>query len=506
MSGELEELKRRLGRVSDLDYASSLGQWDQQTKMPARGAESRAEVLGTLAELSHREFIDAETGRLLDAAEGALDGADADSDDARLVALTRRRWAKDRRVPNELAAELAFAGSTGQEAWVAARAASDFDSFVPHLQRNVDLARRYVECQLGHDGYECAYDVLLDDYEPQMKTSQVAALFDELKGELVPMLAAIESSAGVDDRPLHAPFALSGQRALAREITGLMGFDETGWRMDDTIHPFATRVGVSDVRITTRFDEAFWPGALFGAMHECGHGLYEEGISPAYRRTPLGSIQSLSLHESQSLMWEDLVGRGRPFAGVLAPRIAALAGGELDQLSADQLFRAVNRVQRSYIRVEADEATYPLHIILRFELEQELIEGTLAVADAAEAWRARFEQYVGIPVTDDADGILQDVHWSSGLLGYFPTYALGKLIAGQLWERAHEQLPDLDASLAAGELSGLREWLRDHVHSHGAKYPTTELLAREVGGPISVGPFVRYLKRKLGDVYDISFD
>lgn len=503
MSGELDELRQRLARLSDLKYASSLASWDQQTKMPARGAGSRADVLSTLAELRHREFTEEQTGRLIDAAAAELEGADPDGDDLRLVEIVRRDWEKARRVPGELTAELARAASEGQEVWIAARRDSDFTAFQPVLQRNVDLARRYVECHSGQEEYDRAYDVLLDDYEPLMRSEQVSQLFEELKRELVPMIAALRDAAPVDDAPVAVRFPVDGQRALSREIVGLMGFSEEGWRLDDTVHPFATGVGDGDIRITTRYDENYWPMALFGSMHECGHGLYEEGSSLAFPRNPLGSVQSLAMHESQSRLWENMVGRSRAFAQVLALRIAAHCDA-LAGIDPAALFRAVNRVEPSFIRVEADEATYALHIILRFELEQELIEGTLRVADAAEAWRARFVEYFGLPVTDDANGILQDVHWSAGLIGYFPTYALGNLIAAQLWERAHRDLPDLQTGLAAGQLGALREWLREHVHRHGAKYPTSELLERELGAPISVGPFVRYLKDKLGEVYGLS--
>ncbi|HEY3774263.1 MAG TPA: carboxypeptidase M32 [Solirubrobacteraceae bacterium] len=503
MSGQLDELKQRMARLSDLKYASALASWDQQTKMPTRGAVSRADVLATLAELRHREFTDAETGRLLERATAEVNGADGDSDDARLLQAVGRDWEKARRVPGSLTAEIAHAGSRGQEIWIAARQESDFAAFQPALERNVDLARRYVDCHLGHDGFECAYDVLLDDYEPLMRTAQVAALFGELKHELVPMIAAINNSAGVDASPVEVRFPVMGQRALSREIVELMGFTDRGWRLDDTVHPFATGVGDGDVRITTRYDENYWPMALFGSMHECGHGLYEEGSSLAHPRSPLGAVDSLAMHESQSRLWENMVGRGRAFSTVLAPRVASHCEA-LEGIEPDGLFRAVNRVRPSFIRVEADEATYALHIILRFELEQELIEGRLKVQDAAEAWRARFKDYFGLEVTNDADGILQDVHWSAGLMGYFSTYALGNLIAGQLWERAHQDLPDLETALAAGQLGSLRDWLREHVHRHGAKFPTAELLQREIGAPISVAPFVRYLKDKLGDVYGLS--
>ncbi|MFZ0090724.1 MAG: carboxypeptidase M32 [Solirubrobacteraceae bacterium] len=505
MSERLEALKLRMGQLADVSHALSLAHWDQQTMMPPGGGEARAESLATLTRISHDMFVADETGRLLDAAAADLDGSDPDDDDARMIALVRRQWDKARRVPTDLAADLARAASVGQEAWVTAREESDFPSFAPYLEHNFELARRYVDCHVGGDGYECPYDVLLDDFEPQMPTARVAELFAELKAELVPLIAQLRTvSDRVDDRPLYAGFPIAGQRQLVRETVAMMGFDDQSWRIDDTVHPFATRIGGGDVRITTRWDEHFFATGLYGAMHECGHGLYEAGLPVALRRSPIGATESLGLHESQSRLWENMVGRGRPFCGVLAPRIAELADGELADLDADALYRAVNRVKPTYIRVEADEATYALHIILRFELEQALVDGTLAVRDLPEAWNARFQESFGIVVADDADGVLQDVHWSAGLIGYFPTYALGNLIAGQLWERAHEEVGDLDGEIARGRLGSLREWLGERVHRHGSKFTTAELLAREAGGPISVAPFTRYLKDKLGDVYGIE--
>ena len=504
MTGQLDALKQRMQRLSDLGSAAALGSWDQQTKMPVAGGAARATMLGTLAGLSHELFTDAETGRLIDGAAAEVQGGDADSDDVRMVALVRRQWEKAARVPTELATELAHAASSGQEAWVAARANSDFAAFAPSLERNLELASRYVDCQRGEGDFDEAYDVLLDDYEPGMHTADVARLFSELKSELVPLLETIAAAAPVDDAPLRARFAEAGLRRVARDVVGLMGFTDDAWRLDDTVHPFAIRIGDGDVRLTTRFDEHNWPTSIFGSMHECGHGLYEAGVSSELARSPLAAVESLGLHESQSRLWENMVGRGRPFASVLAPRVATHGGAELASLAPEALYRAVNRVTPSLIRVDADEATYGLHIILRFELEQRMIAGTLAVADLPEAWNTGMADTLGVRVTDDVDGVLQDVHWSAGMLGYFPTYALGNLIAGQLWERAQAQIAGLDDQLAAGELGPLREWLRLRVHRHGAKFATQELLEREGGGPISVAPFVRYLKAKLGDVYGLD--
>ena len=494
------QLRERLAELEDLRVASGVLGWDQQTMMPPGGGPQRAEALATLERIRHEKFVAAETGRLIEAAAGELNGSAPDSDEACLVRHSRRHWEKARRVPTDLAAELARAGSVGQEAWVAARRANDFAAFAPYLEHNLELARRYVEC---FDNFECRYDALLDDYEPEMKTTEVARLFDALKAELVPMIGEL-AGRSVDDSCLHGSFPVDAQRRLVDEVVRKMGFDPHGWRLDDAVHPFATSFGSSDVRITTRWDETYFPSALFGAMHECGHGLYEAGIAKSLQRTPIGHAESLGLHESQSRLWENMVGRGREFCGVLAPSVASAFGGGLSDLSQDALFRAVNRTQPSLIRVEADEVTYGLHIILRFELEQELIEERLSVSDLPEAWNARMREYLGLDVPDYADGVLQDVHWSAGLIGYFPTYALGNMIAGQLWTRAHEEIGDLDAQIGSGELGGLRSWLTDKVHRHGAKFTTTELLERAVGGPIQVEPFVAYLKHKLGAVHGIE--
>ena len=497
MPHDVSRLRKRLAEITDVRNAAYLLEWDQQTMMPPGGAPARAEALGTLEGIHHELFVAAETGRLLDQAGVECSGGDPDSDDARLVRVTRRRWEKARRVPIELAAEIARAGSVGTQAWIEARSNSDYAAFAPYLEHNIELARRYVDC---FDGYECAYDVLLDDFDPGMKTAEVASLFAELKSELIPLISRVMTRS-IDDSCLYGSFPIETQRQFVAGVVALMGFDHQSWRLDDSVHPFALSLSSRDVRITTRWDEGFFPAALYGAMHECGHGLYEAGVADSLQRTPIGTADSLGLHESQSRLWENMVGRGHAFSGVLAPMITESFQTPLD---ADTLYRAVNRVEPSLIRVEADEATYGLHVVLRFELEQELIDGALQVTDLPEAWNSRVKEFLGLEVPNDALGVLQDVHWASGSIGYFPTYALGNLIAGALWERAHEDLPELGAAIAAGELYQLREWLRENVHRHGAKFSTTELLERVVGEPIKVAPFVSYLKRKLGDVYGID--
>ena len=499
MPQHTQQLRERLAQIEDLNSAASVLDWDQQTMMPPRGAELRAEALGTLARISHELFVAAETGRLLEAASTEVNG-DGESDDARLIRRASRRWNKATKVPTELATELARAASIGQEVWAAARRADDFGAFAPYLEHNLELARRYADC---FDEFEVPYDALLDDYQPRMTARTVGALFDQLKAELVPMIAEASEHV-VDNSMLNVAVPIEAQRRLVDEIVEMMGFDREGWRLDDTVHPFATSFGVGDVRITTRWDENYFPMALFGAMHECGHGLYEAGIGKELQRSPLAQVDSLGMHESQSRLWENMVGRGRSFSTVLAPRISEFFGSGFEGLDPDLLFRVLNRVKPSLIRIEADEATYGLHIVIRFELEQELLHGQLSVAELPEAWNARVREYLGIEVPTNADGVLQDVHWSAGLIGYFPTYSLGNMIAGQLWARAHVDIGDLEAQIAAGELGGLRAWLGENIHRHGSRYTTEELLERVVGGPIAVEPFIGYLKDKLRDAYGVA--
>ncbi|MBS1868190.1 MAG: carboxypeptidase M32 [Actinobacteria bacterium] len=497
MSDALTELHVRLAEISDLNAAGGLLGWDQQTMMPVRAAESRAEQLGTLGKLVHERFTDDAIGRLLDAAKPA-----PGSSDAALVRVTRRDWKKARRVPSELAAELARAGALGHQAWVEARERADFGAFLPSLRRNVELKLRYVEC---FDGYDDPYDVLLDDYEEGMTSAEVDALFTELRAGLVPLIAAIaERADAVDASVLHGDFPVEGQRALVRRVVERLGWSADGWRLDDAAHPFATSFGPGDVRLTTRYDPAYVGMALYGAIHEFGHGLYESQVDPALARTPLGEGVSLGVHESQSRLWENVVARGRPFAGWLHGQLREVFPERFGAVGEEAFYRAVNKVQPSLIRVEADEATYGLHIILRFELERAMIAGTVALEDLPEAWNARMRQYLGVEVPNDAVGVLQDVHWSGGDIGYFATYALGNLIAAQLWERARADLPDLDSALAAGDGNALRGWLGEHVHRFGRTYPPRELVLRATGSAIRVEPFLAYLNAKLRPIYGLD--
>jgi carboxypeptidase Taq len=500
MTSAMVELRARLAEISDLRHASAVLQWDKQTMMPPQGADPRTEQIATLERVTHERFISSRTGELIEAAEAEQEAQPQGSVDARILSEARRLFDKSRRVPVELAAARAKAASNGYKVWVAARRANDFAAFAPALEQNFQLARDYVAC---FDDYEDPYDIVLDDFAPGMRTSQAESLLYEMRDQLLPLIHEL-SAREVDLAPVHVRYPVGDQRLLVDRVLRWMGFEDSSWRLDDTVHPFESSFAVTDIRLTTRYLERYFPTALYGAMHECGHGLYEAGINPELQRTPLGTIRSTSIHESQSRLWENMVGRGRAFCTALTPAVVEHSRGALDGLEPDALFRAVNMVQPSTIRVEADETTYGLHIVLRFELERRLLSGDLEVADLPGAWNAKMREYLGIEVPSDAEGVLQDVHWSAGLVGYFPTYAIGNLIAGQLWDRVREDIPELDEQLGARELAPLREWLRENVHRHGSRYGDTELLDRAVGEPVRVEPFVSYLRRKLGDVYQLD--
>jgi carboxypeptidase Taq len=493
MTERYDELKARLAEIHDLRRAQEILFWDQTVMMPPGGGPARGAQVTTLDRIAHEKFVSDEIGKLLDDLAGSEQELGYDSDEASLIRTTRRDWEKLRRVPADLAAEITGAAAEAHDVWAKAREDSDYELFLPHLEKAVDLKRRYIDC---FDGYDEPYDVLLDDYEPGMKTPEVRAVFDELKAELVPLIAEIGSVEG-DDAFMAGPWPVDKQHEYSLEIIRRFGFDESFARLDLTVHPFAASSGTQDIRLTTRYkDEDIT--SIFTAMHECGHGLYEHGVSPTLERTPLCHGVSSALHESQSRMWENIVGRSRPFWNHFYPSFQATfpeAVGDVDQ---ERFYRAINRVKPSYIRVDADEATYNLHIILRFELEQEILAGTIGLKELPEAWNARFEEYLGIPVPNDSLGVLQDVHWSSGGFGYFPTYSLGNIISVQIWEKVLSELPDLPDQFEQGEFGQLHDWLRTRLYSLGRKFTPQETLERVVGGPIDAAPYIRYLKEKLG--------
>jgi carboxypeptidase Taq len=496
---ELAALQERMVELTDLGRIHAMLFWDQNTMMPPNGAAARADHAATLEVISHDKLIDPEIGRLLDALEPWARDEDPDSDAVRLLAAVRRDHEKAVRVPTELAAEISHADAIGQQAWQEARAASDFSLFRDALERQIELRHRYVGC---FDAAEHPYDILLDDFEPELTTAELKPLFATLRDNLVDLVADTAGEDGVarNDGVFSGPFEVDDQRRAVMAVLEAVGFDADGWRLDPAPHPFAQSLGPTDIRITTRYNLHDFGVAHFSALHEFGHGLYEAGIAPELARSPLGQPVSLGIHESQSRLWENVVGRSRPFCGwVLQMLREHLGPGIPTRVDADALYRAVNSVQRSLIRVDADETTYNLHIILRFELELAMIEGALAVDDLPAAWDEGMHRLLGVEVPDAAQGVLQDVHWGAGLFGYFPTYTLGNLIAAQLWTRLRQDLPAIEQQLATGELAPLRDWLREHIHRHGRKYPPRELLLRVTGDTLRPEPFLDYLRAKLAD-------
>jgi carboxypeptidase Taq len=494
-----EELRERLGRIHDLSRAAGLLAWDERTMMPDAGAEARSEQLATLARVRHEMFTDDEIGALLDQARSSLPEGElerpGESIDADLVRVTTRDWEKARRVPADLRAEIARTTAISEHVWVEAKAESDFGKLLPHLEKNVELAKRYAACYEGFPGFSHPYDPLLDEFEPEMSTDEMRRVLGELREGLVPLVR--EATNGAAEDIFHGDFPAAAQRELVRELISELPFPEGSWRLDPTEHPFAISIGHGDVRLTTRYDESNLGMALFSVLHEAGHGLYEAGVDPELARTPLAKPRSLGMHESQSRLWENWVARGRPYLEHLLQRLRKRFPDELGSVDTSELERAANRVGRSLIRIEADEVTYNLHILIRFELELEIFDGDLALNDLPDAWNQRYRNYLGLEVPDDAHGVLQDVHWSAGSFGYFPTYSLGNVIAGQLWAAATADLPDLDERIAAGDLAALGDWLREHVHRHGRRLPTAQILERAGCGELSVEPLLGHLRSKV---------
>jgi carboxypeptidase Taq len=497
---ELAELRRRAAELADLSAVAGLAMWDQNVTMPRGAAAARADQMETLERILHDRLTDPDLGRLLDRLEPWAASADPESDDARLVAVLRRDVHKAVRVPTELAAQLSNAAALSHEAWQQARAARDFGVFRPALERVLDLTHRYVACFDGTGEFAHPYDVLLDDYEPGLTTTELRGIFGRLQEELVPLVSAAAALS-----PEAAPALLPGhqpepaQRALMDEVLRAVGFDREHWRLDPTIHPFARSMAPTDVRITTRWEPDDLAMAFYSCLHEFGHGLYEAQMLPAHYRTTLSEAASLGVHESQSRLWENLLGRSRPFCEWVLPLLRRHLGEPFTGLDADALYRMVNHVQLSLIRIEADETTYNLHIALRFELELALIEGRLEVEDLPAAWDEATERLLGLQTPDVLHGVLQDIHWGSGMFGYFPTYTLGNLMAAQLWDAMAADLPDREADFAAGRFGPLRDWLFEHIHRHGRKFDSRELLQRATGQTLSVEPWLAYLERKLLD-------
>jgi carboxypeptidase Taq len=491
VSDALTELRRELAQITDLRTAARVLEWDQLVMMPRGGASTRGDHLATVGRLAHELFVRDEIGELIESAASDLDGAAPDSDEACLVEVARRDWEKACRVPPELQAEMTKLASEGVEAWATARANDDYASFRPWLDRTLDVKRRYAACFPATDD---PYDPLLDDFERGMRTHEVRRVFDRLEPALRELVEA--TTPEEDEEFLTGPYPQPAQHALSLAVIRAFGAADEYFRLDSTVHPFCTSFSTQDVRLTTRYaEDDLHASSIFSTMHEAGHGLYERGGDVSLDRTPLATGCSSALHESQSRLWENVIGRSLPFWRWFYPQVRD-GFAVLEDVSLETFHRAVNRPRPSLIRVDADETTYGLHIILRFGLEQELLFGDLDTKDLPERWNDRMEELVGIRPPDERRGCLQDVHWAAGLFGYFPTYQLGNVLSVQIWERLLADIPDAYAQIEQGSFDEIYEWLRERLYRHGRKFTPAETILRVAGGPIDPEPYLRYLSDK----------
>jgi carboxypeptidase Taq len=495
----LDALRARLATVAHLEAAVRVLEWDQETFMPSGAAEARAEQLATLRTLAHEHFVAEETARLLADAEpdGPLDEA--------LIRVTRRDLERQVRLPSALVRREAQASAQALEAWKAAREADGFSRFAPHLNRLLEINREKADCWGAEPGNR--YDPLLDGYEPGTTGDDVAQVFADLRAALVPLIQAVAERPQVDDDPVRGPFDPDRQWAFGLAVAERFGYDLRHGRQDRSAHPFTTAFSPPfDVRITTRLDPGFFPTAFYGTLHEAGHALYEQGFDPALAHTPLADGASLGMHESQSRLWENQVGRSRPFWERHFGEVQELFPERLRGVSVEAFWKATNRVEPSLIRVEADELTYHLHVLLRFELERAMVEGDLAAADLPGAWREKMRAYLGVEPETDADGCLQDIHWAMGAFGYFPTYTLGTLMSAQLWDAIGRDLAggDAESLVDSGDYGAILGWLREKIHRHGRALTAPQLLEAATGSTLDAAPWLAYARRKAEAVYGVS--
>jgi carboxypeptidase Taq len=498
-------LLRELREIALLKSVSSLLSWDEQTQMPPRGAAHRADEAALLAKLAHERFTSGRTGELLAGAEADLTDAErrGDSDAAANVRETRRSFDRARKLPTALVEELSRTEVLAQQAWADARKRSDFGAFEPWLTKTLDLKRQQAAC-IGYAADGEPYDALLDEYEPGETAAGITRVFESLRGPLVDLIGRIGASPRkTPSHLLNRHFPAAAQERLAREAAAAAGFDFSAGRLDVSVHPFCLDLGPGDVRITTRYHEDDFADAFFGVLHETGHALYEQGIMSAHFGTPLGEAVSLGIHESQSRMWENFVGRGRAFWKWWLPRARQAFPQALGDVGEGDWYTAVNDVRPSLIRTEADETTYNLHVLLRFDLERAMLRGELGAGDVPSAWNEKMRQYLGLAPPDDARGCLQDIHWSGGAVGYFPTYTLGNLYAAQFFERARSDVGDLDGMIGAGNFAPLLAWLRDRIHRHGKRYTARRLVKQVTGAELSADPLLRHLRAKASEVHGV---
>jgi carboxypeptidase Taq len=502
MKAKIDELKGRLREAFDLEMTAALLRWDQATYMPPGGAPARGRQLALVSRLAHQRFTDPEIGRLLDTLERETANAPFDSDEASLVRVTRRDYDRATRVPDELVAEMQSHATESYQAWTEARPANDFARVQPLLEKTLDLSRRFSDCFPGH---EHIADPMIDYSDPGMKASEVSAIFAALRARLVPIVRAIAEKPPADDTCLRHKTASEKQLAFGLGVIKRYGYDFSRGRQDMTHHPFMTKFSLGDVRITTRFREDDLTDSLFSTLHEAGHAMYEQGIDMRHEGTPLAHGASSGVHESQSRLWENQVGRSRGFWNHFFPEMQRAFPAELGSTTADQFYRAINKVAPSLIRTDADEVTYNLHVMIRFDLELQMLEGKLAIKDLPEAWRARYQSDLGVSSPDHKNGALQDVHWYSGQIGgVFQGYTLGNIMAAQFLGAAVKAHASIPSEIERGEFATLHGWLRENIYQHGAKYTADELVRRVTGGPMTIEPYLAYLWGKYQPLYGLA--
>ncbi|HEX2652423.1 MAG TPA: carboxypeptidase M32 [Xanthobacteraceae bacterium] len=502
LKADLAELKNRLLEIHDLHAAASVLGWDQATYMPSGGAAARGRQGATLSRLAHEKSVDPALGKIIDRLESESAASPADSDDASLVRVARRDFEKAIKVPPDHVARASALAAASYDAWTRARPANDFAAMIPYLEQAIELSREYGSFFAPYDHIA---DPLIDSADEGMTTALIKWLFADLERELVPMAKAIADQPVADDQCLRGLFGESEQMKFGLSVIKQMGYDFERGRIDKTHHPFCTKFSVGDVRITTRVDETHLGEALFSTIHETGHALYEQGVSSSFEGMPLASGVSAGVHESQSRLWENVVSRSRGFWEYFYPVLQQAFPNQLRGVALETFYRAINKVEPSLIRTDADEVTYNLHVMMRFDLELAMLEGHLKVKDLPEAWRAGMQARLGVVPPDDSNGCLQDVHWyGGGFGGGFQGYTIGNILSAQFYEAAVSARPEIPGDMKAGQFATLHKWLRENLYRHGRKFTPNEIIERATGKPMSTGPYLTYLRKKYGELYKLS--
>jgi carboxypeptidase Taq len=502
MDKRFGELRERLQEIYDLGGAASVLGWDQSTYMPKGGAMARGRQTALLARLSHEKQTDPALGRLIDELEREADDFPYESDEAGLLRVARYDFDKASKIPSEFVAELNEHAAESYQAWTVARPEDDFKTIIPYLKKTIEMSRQLADF---FPGYDNIMDPLIDIPDPGMKAASVSSLFDELRQALVPMVAAIAEQEPVDESCLLQNFSIEEQVAFGVEVVKSFGYDFERGRQDVSPHPFTTSFSIGDVRITTRVKEQDLREALFSTLHEAGHGMYEQGINTAYEGLPLADGTSSGVHESQSRLWENIVGRSRGFWSFYFPKLQDIFKDQLNTVDMDTFYKAINKVERSLIRTDADELTYNLHVMIRFDLERALLEGDVAVEDLPDAWNARYREDLGVEPPDHKDGVLQDVHWYAGRVGgLFQGYTIGNVLSATFYQAATKAFPSIPDEISQGRFDTLHGWMQENIYQHGKKFSADELVERTTGDSMKVEAYLTYLRDKFGDIYSLD--